>query len=101
MNDLFTYVLHQAAVSTLEPGNPVIHDLSNSFRDRTAIECANDLKDMFLNDDVTTWGDTEDAMDIPDIELGMCGLISLVGSMALEDEEIIAIAEYAVNDLNM
>ena len=99
INDLFTYVLHQAAVSTLETDNTLIQDLSHTKRPRTSMECTTDLKTMFLNDDVSTWGDTEDAMDIPDITLGMCGIIANVGSLVLKDETMIAIAEYAAENV--
>lgn len=99
INDLFTYVLHQAAVSTLDPENTLVHDISYSPRARTSMQCASDLKDMFLNDDVSTWGDTENAMDIPDIYLGMCGIIATVGSLVLEDQTMIDIAQYAADNV--
>ena len=101
MNDLFTYVLHQAAVSTLDPGNTLIQELSYTQRENNAFQYAEDLKDMFLNDEVVSWEATERAMDIPPIEVGMCGIVATVGSMSMTNEEIIGIAEYAVNNLTM
>ena len=97
INDLFTYVSFQAAVSTLDPDNILIHELEYSPREKSAVEYSEELKSMFLYEDVKNWGTKEDAMDIPSIMLGMCVCIATVGSLVLSDELVIYIAETAVD----
>ena len=97
MNDLWTWVGHQAMVSAIGSNSSIINDISRTPRPRTSIEVTEDLRDMFLNQDVTVWGEMEKNMSIPKIQMGWCGIISTVLSLLMRCPLVIAIAERATS----
>ncbi len=82
-------------ISALDTTDVIITDISETPRPRTSLELTDDLRDMFLDEDVERWGEIEDAMSIPSVEMGWCGVISTVASLVLPDDLVITIAEKA------
>ncbi len=100
LNDLFTYIGYQAAVSGLEPlDSSILHDLSLTPREKTAVETTEELRDIYVNQPVETWGVALDEMDVPRVYEGMCGFIVLGLSIYLDYEELVDFADLIVQIL--
>ena len=77
-NDLFTYVIHQAAMTNI-PYDPIIHDLSYTPREMLGEEIVDAWLDMFENLPVEEWYDAAGLFDImPSIQKTMGGIFGYV-----------------------
>ncbi len=100
LNDLFTFIGYQAAVSGLEPlDSSILHELSLTPRSKTAVETTAALQDIYISEDVETWGDELNEIDVPAIYLGMCGYILVGMSVFLEEDDLYDVATLLVTIL--
>ena len=72
-NDLFPYVIHQAAMSSI-PYSPVIHDLSESPRMMSGEEMVDYWLDMFNNIPVSDWLEAMSLLDLPPLQTTFAGI---------------------------
>ncbi len=87
LNDLFTFIGYQAAVSGLEPlDSSILHDLSVTPRSKTAVETTAELQNVYINQPVETWKDAVNEIDVPRIYLGMCGYMIVAMSVFMEKD---------------
>ena len=88
-NDLFAFILHQAALVNI-PYNPVLHDLSLtprheltsrnlgfmavSSRNMSAEETVEYWLEMFETEDVLSWPEYLDLIDLPRLQMSFAGI---------------------------
>jgi len=91
-NDLFPYVIHQAAVANLEY-NPIIHDLALEPRALSAEEAVDTWLDMYDNKPVSEWLDTTRNMNLPSVQRNFEGIIGFAFTLLLDPETVDQVVE--------
>ncbi len=90
LNDLFSFIVHQASVSHLEPLNSsVLHDLSPTPRSKTAFETTEELQEIFTTRPVDEWEEALASMDVPGVRLGVCAFLSTAMDLLIESDNTV------------
>ncbi len=94
LNDLFTYLAYQAAVSALEPlESPVLHDLAISPRALNSVEMTAYVQEIILTRPVEEWEETLRSIDMPIIYEGMCSFFATGITLAIGGDKATALAD--------
>ena len=74
LNDLFAYVLYQAAVKSLKAPtaeeSTILHELSHEPRSMTAIQTTDAIMDTYIKQPVTEWEESLQKLDIAPLRIG-------------------------------
>ena len=90
-NDLFTYVIHQAAVANI-PYDPIIHDLSYTPREISGEEIVDLWLDMFETLPVEEWYDAAESFNVmPSIQRSFGGIFGYISGLLFDAETAISV----------
>lgn len=54
----------------------------------SGVEVTEYIRDVYINEPVDTWHDLMGATDVPEIRIGMCGLVGTALTLTMEEENM-------------